>query len=67
MATQDVTTEHGNELLGLRDTQFAAQPTQALDSTTILTAEVKRVRNLDVVTTPMDSNTKLEINWDGVR
>ena len=67
MATQDVTTEARNELLALRDTQFAAQPTQPLDNTTLLIAEVLRVRNLDGAATNQDSLTKLEIDWDGVR
>ena len=63
----DLTTEHLNELLALRDAQEIAAPTQALDSTTIFTAEVKRVRNLDAVSANQDSNTKIEIDWDGVR
>lgn len=67
MATQDLQTEMRNELLALRDAQAVAQPTQPLDNTTLFAAEVRRVRALDVTTTPMDSNTKLEIDWDGVR
>ena len=63
----DLTTDHRNEILALRDAQFAAQPTQPLDSTTLMAAEVRRVRALDTTSTNMDSNTKLEINWDGVR
>ena len=63
----DVTTDHRNEILALRDTQFAAQPTQALDSTTLFVAEVERVRDLDGSAANQDSNTKLEIAWDGVR
>lgn len=67
MATQDVTTEHGNEILAIRDTQFAAQPTQPLDSTTIFIAEIKRVRDLVPAAADQDTNTKLELAWDGVR
>lgn len=63
----DLTTEHVNELLALRDTQYAAQPTQGLDNTTLFTAEVKRVRNLDGASANLDSNTEIEVDWDGVR
>lgn len=63
----DLTTEHLPEILALRDTQEVAQPTQPLDSTTIFTAEVKRVRDLDAVATNQDSNTEIEIAWDGAR
>ena len=61
----DVTWEHVQEIRNIRNTQYAAQPTQLLDSTTIFTAEVLRVRNLDAVKTPLDSNTELERTWDG--
>jgi hypothetical protein len=63
----DLTSEHLNELLALRDTQFAAHPTQPLDSTTIFTAEIERVRDLDAVSADQDTNTVLESAWDGVR
>lgn len=63
----DLTTEHLNEVLALRDTQETAQPTQPLDSTTIFVAEVARVRALDTTSANQDSNTKLESTWDGVR
>jgi hypothetical protein len=56
-----------NEILALRDTQEVAQPAQPLDSTTILVAEIRRVRNLDAVGTPLDTNTELVRAWDGVR
>lgn len=60
----DLTTEHLNELLALRDAQTV--DTQ-LDNTTLFTKEAARVRNLDAVSTNQDSNTKLESTWDGVR
>jgi hypothetical protein len=63
----DLTTEHTNELLALRDAQAIAAPTQPLDSTTLFVAEQKRVRNLDASAANQDSNTKLEIAWDGAR
>lgn len=63
----DLTTEHTNELLALRDSQFAAQPTQPLDSTTLFSAEIERVRDLDAASTNQDTNTELEIAWDGAR
>lgn len=63
----DVTTEHTNELLALRDTQAIAAPTQPLDSTTLFCAEVRRVRATDTTSANQDSNTKLEIAWDGAR
>lgn len=61
----DISFELGPEVKALRATQFGLQPTQLLDSTTILVAELKRVRDLDVTHTPLDTNTLLEINWDG--
>lgn len=61
----DLSFELAPEVKALRATQFAAQPTQPLDSTTILTAEIARVRALDVTHSPLDTNTLLEINWDG--
>jgi hypothetical protein len=63
----DLTTEHLPEVLKLRDTQEAAQPTQPLDSTGILSVEVERVRDLDAVSLLLDTNTELEQDWDGVR
>jgi len=56
-----------NEVLALRDTQEAAQPSQPLDSTTILVAEIRRVRDLDAVSTRLETNTELVRAWDGVR
>lgn len=63
----DLAFEHTNEVLALRDTQYAAHATQPLDSTSILAAEMKRVRDLDVTHTPLDTNTELERAWDGAR
>lgn len=63
----DLAFEHTNELLALRDTQYAAEPTQPLDNSTLLTAEIKRVRDLDAVSADQDTNTELEIDWDGAR
>jgi hypothetical protein len=63
----DLSTDFRNEILALRDTQYAAQPTQPLDSTTLFVAEMRRVRNLDAVSTFQDTATALEVAWDGVR
>ncbi len=67
MADEDDLGVWQNEIFALRDTQETAEPTQPLDSTTIFSAEITRVRNLDAVLTPMDTNTELRRRWDGVR
>ena len=59
----DVTTPHRAKVQTLRNTQEVAQPAQALDSTTLLVAEVRRVRDLQVAITPMDSATRLAVEW----
>jgi hypothetical protein len=63
----DLTSEHLNEILALRDAQESSEPAQPLDSTTVFVAELARVRNLDDAATVQDSNTRLEATWDGVR
>lgn len=67
--TGDFSTDARNEILRTRDTQFAAHSTQPLDNTTLLIAEVKRVRDLTLqaVAANQDSITVCEANWDGVR
>ena len=56
-----------NEILALRDTQEVAQPTQPLDSTTLLVAEIERVRDLDATSANLDTMQELVEAWDGVR
>ena len=59
----DVTTPHLGKVQTIRATQEGAQPTQPLDSTTILHFEVRRIRDLQVAITPMDSQTRLAVEW----
>lgn len=61
----DVSFELDPEVKALRATAFAAFPNQALDSTTILVAEIVRVRALFPAASNLDTNTELERNWDG--
>lgn len=63
MPLTDLTTAHLGKIQALRNTQEVAQPTQPLDSTTLFAGEIERIRDLDVVVTPLDTETELAQEW----
>ena len=62
-AGTDIANEWLPEIQHRADLQGFAKP----DYTSLFTVEVLRVRNMDAVNTPLDSNTECERRWDGNR
>lgn len=63
MAFTDLTTAHLAKVQTLRNTQESGDPTRPLDSTTLFANEIKRIRDLDVTVTPLDTDTELAQAW----